>query len=53
MGDPGFYARLGFENVPGLIYPGVPGQYVMAACFRGKAPHGEILVHEAFGITHE
>lgn len=51
VGDPGFYTRFGFANVPGLIYPGVPEQYVLAACFGGKAPQGEIVAHEAFGMT--
>lgn len=51
VGDPGFYARFGFANVPGLIYSGVPDQYVLAACFGGKAPQGEIVSHEAFGMT--
>jgi len=51
VGDPGFYTRFGFVSVPGLIYPGVPGQYVLAACFGGKAPQGEILAHKAFGMT--
>jgi len=51
VGDPGFYARFGFANVPGLVYPGVPDQYVLAASFGGKAPQGEIIAHEAFGMT--
>lgn len=51
VGDPGFYARFGFANVPGLIYPGVPDQYVLAVSFAGKLPQGEIIAHEAFGMT--
>lgn len=51
VGDPGFYTRFGFANVPGLIYPGVPDQYVLAACFAGEVPQGEIIAHEAFGMT--
>jgi putative acetyltransferase len=53
VGDPGFYTRFGFANVAGLIYRGVPDQYVLGACFGGKALQGEILAHEAFGMTAE
>ncbi|KAF0234630.1 MAG: hypothetical protein FD177_657 [Desulfovibrionaceae bacterium] len=53
VGDPGFYTRFGFVSVPGLIYTGVPDQYVLAACFGSKAPQGEIIAHEAFGVTAE
>jgi putative acetyltransferase len=50
VGDPGFYARFGFVNVPGLAYPDVPDQYVLAACFADTAPQGGIAAHEAFGV---
>jgi putative acetyltransferase len=49
VGDPGFYTRLGFGTVPGLVYRGVPDQYVLAACLGDHVPQGEILAHEAFG----
>lgn len=42
VGDPGFYARFGFANVP--------GQYVLAACLGGTAPQGGVAAHEAFGV---
>ncbi len=51
VGDPGFYARFGFAAAPGLSYPGVPGQYVLALCFSGAAPRGEIAAHEAFRLA--
>lgn len=50
VGDPGFYARVGFASVPGLIYQGVPEQYVLAACFADTVPQSEIIAHEAFGM---
>jgi putative acetyltransferase len=49
VGDPGFYVRLGFANVPGLVYQGVPDRFVLAACFRDAIPQGGIIAHEAFG----
>jgi putative acetyltransferase len=51
VGDPSFYTRFGFANVPGLGYPGVPDQYVLAACLGGRAPKGDIAAHEAFSMA--
>lgn len=51
VGVPGFYARFGFAAAPGLSYPGVPGQYVLALCFGNKAPSGEITAHKAFHLA--
>ncbi len=48
VGDPAFYARFGFRSLPGLAYPGVPGQYVLALAFTRAAPEGEISAHAAF-----
>jgi putative acetyltransferase len=48
VGDPGFYGRFGFAAVPGLAWPGVPGQYVLAARFSDRVPQGAIQAHEAF-----
>ncbi|WP_243311373.1 GNAT family N-acetyltransferase [Fundidesulfovibrio agrisoli] len=48
VGDPGYYARFGFLSLPGLGYPGVPGQYVLAVSFGGNPPQGDIAAHEAF-----
>ncbi len=53
VGDPAFYTRFGFGNVQGLVYQGVPDQYVLAACCVGKAPKGQIIAHEAFGAPGE
>ncbi|EHJ48965.1 GCN5-related N-acetyltransferase [Solidesulfovibrio carbinoliphilus subsp. oakridgensis] len=51
VGDPGFYGRFGFGNVPGLVYRGVPDQYVLAVCFGDQAPAGEIVAHAAFAVS--
>jgi len=53
VGDPGFYARFGFVNLPGLTYPGVPDQYVLAASLAGTAPKGDIVTHNAFNASGE
>lgn len=49
VGDPGFYGRFGFAHVPGLTWPGVPDQYVLAVCCGPRAPQGPIQAHAAFG----
>lgn len=49
VGDPRFYGRFGFASVPGLTWPGVPDQFVLAACFGGRTPQGPIQGHAAFG----
>lgn len=51
VGDPGFYTRFGFAAAPGLVYPGVPEQYVLALGFSGEAPRGKIAAHEAFRLA--
>lgn len=48
VGDPGYYVRLGFACVPGLHYPGVPDQYVLAVRFGDRLPQGSIIAHAAF-----
>ncbi len=48
VGDPGYYTRLGFACVPGLHYPGVPDQYVLAVRFGHRQPQGDIIAHPAF-----
>lgn len=53
VGDPGFYGRFGFRSVPGLTWPGVPDQYVLAVCFTNQTPQGAIAGHEAFGLAAE
>jgi len=48
VGDPGFYARFGFARVPGLAWPGVPDQYVLALPLADRSPRGDIACHPAF-----
>lgn len=48
VGDSEFYGRFGFTCRPGLDYPGVPAQYVLALTFAGAELRGEIRAHPAF-----
>jgi len=50
VGDPGFYGRFGFTQVPGLAWPGVPDQYVLALPLADRRPVGDIACHSAFHV---
>lgn len=49
VGNPAYYGRFGFRNVPGLVYPGLPAAYFQAIAFAGHAPSGTVAYHESFG----
>ena len=51
VGEPGFYTRFGFACWPDLGYPGVPGEYVLAARFGPAVPAGAIRAHPAFALA--
>jgi putative acetyltransferase len=53
VGDPGYYSRFGFRTFPGLVYAGVPGEYVLGLPLGADAPSGEIRAHEAFLVEAE
>ena len=48
VGDPGYYARFGFKNVPSLIYEGVPQEYVLALPLGKTQARGVVTFHQAF-----
>ena len=48
LGDPGYYARFGFETQPGLVYGGAPPEYFQALAFRGGYPAGQVAYHDSF-----
>lgn len=50
VGDPAYYRRFGFENVPGLQMEGVPPEVILAMSFEGDAPCGRVTYHPAFFI---
>lgn len=47
MGEPAYYARFGFAQMPALTYPGVPPAYFMAQVFTRPA-HGQVSYHQGF-----
>ncbi len=48
LGDPGYYARFGFNVEPSLVLPGVPSEYFQAISFAGPLPSGTVSYHESF-----
>jgi putative acetyltransferase len=50
VGDPAFYQRFGFRPVPGVTWPGVPGEYVQCLAWTDATPTGEVTCHPAFHV---
>ena len=48
VGHPGYYKRIGFQNVSDLGVQGVPQEAFFAQAFEGVFPRGRVLFHEAF-----
>jgi putative acetyltransferase len=48
VGDPEFYRRFGFRRCSGVVWPGVPDEYVLCLPFTDEEPVGEIAFHQAF-----
>jgi len=49
VGDPGYYKRFGFRNIPDLILEGVPPENFLALPLGEERPHGAVVFHKAFG----
>jgi putative acetyltransferase len=50
VGDSRFYRRFGFDVHPGLVYQGVPNEFVLGLSFGTVSPTGAIKAHSAFEI---
>jgi putative acetyltransferase len=48
VGDPGYYLRFGFRNIPALIYEGIPQKVFLALPFDKEMPQGTVLFHPGF-----
>jgi putative acetyltransferase len=48
VGDPGYYERFGFKNIPSLIYEGIPQEVFLVLPFDSKIPQGTVVFHEGF-----
>lgn len=52
VGHPDYYRKFGFENLPGLVYEGVPQEVFFALSFDGHVPQGTVVFHEAFNADN-
>lgn len=53
VGEPRFYERFGFATFEGLVYEGVPDEFVLAVNFADEIPRGQIHASEAFEVKPE
>ena len=51
VGDPKYYERFGFRNLPDLILEGVPQEYFLALPFGENKSHGVVVFHEGFNAS--
>ncbi len=51
VGDPEYYKRFGFRNLPGLTLEGVPPENFLALTFGKDSARGAVSFHEAFLAT--
>src|SRR5512145_757005 len=48
VGDPEYYKRFGFQNIPALIHDGVPPEVFLVLPFEDRIPQGKVEFHEGF-----
>jgi len=48
VGDPNYYKRFGFRNIPDLVYEGIPQEVFLVLPFAENVPQGIVLFHEGF-----
>jgi putative acetyltransferase len=48
VGDPAYYKRFGFRNLPVLTLEGVPQEYFLALPFGEEPARGAVVFHNAF-----
>ena len=51
VGDPNYYNRFGFRNIPDLVHEGIPQEVFLALPFTLNVPQGMVVFHEAFLAT--
>jgi putative acetyltransferase len=51
VGEPKYYERFGFRNLPDLILEDVPQEYFLALPFGENKSHGVVVFHEGFNAN--
>lgn len=48
VGDPKYYKRFGFRNIPDLVHEGIPQEVSLALPFTESVPRGIVVFHKGF-----
>lgn len=48
VGDPNYYKRFGFRNIPDLVHEGIPQEVFLVLPFTENVPQGTVVFHEGF-----
>ena len=48
VGDPDYYKRFGFKNIPDLIHEGIPQEVFLVLPFNKEIPQGTVVFHKGF-----
>ena len=48
VGDPNYYKRFGFKNIPELIHEGIPQEVFLVLPFNKKVPQGTVVFNKGF-----
>jgi putative acetyltransferase len=48
VGDPNYYKRFGFRNIPDLVHEGIPQEVFLALPLNEKIPQGIVVFHKGF-----
>jgi putative acetyltransferase len=51
VGNPKYYERFGFKNLPDLVLDGVPQEYFLALTFGEEEIHGVVMFHQGFNAS--
>ncbi len=51
VGDPNYYKRFGFKNIPDLVHEGIPQEFFLALSFNETTPRGTVVFHKGFWAT--
>ena len=51
VGEPKYYERFGFRNIPDLVLDGVPQEYFLALPFEKNETHGVVVFHQGFAAS--
>ncbi|MGO9571340.1 MAG: GNAT family N-acetyltransferase [Desulfomonilaceae bacterium] len=51
VGDPQYYERFGFRNLPDLVLDDVPQEYFLALLFDKNRTQGVVVFHKGFSAT--